>query len=147
MPPIGTAMRFNSRRVVSAKLGSLPIAAAGRAGFAAVYLLQLLALPFVVHAGRRLRESPRFVAHVAERHGYRELLRRPLSRRVALVGGVAFLTAIFFAPTAEFFTRYLDDVRHFGDQAGETGITAAEIDDLRASGAIPNAKERAAAAE
>ena len=31
MPPIGTAMRFNSRRVVSAKLGSLPIAAATRA--------------------------------------------------------------------------------------------------------------------
>jgi predicted MFS family arabinose efflux permease len=98
---------------VALAVGSLPIAAAGRAGFAAVYLLQLIALPFVLHAGRRLRESPRFVAHAAERHGYRELLRRPLSRRLALVGGVAFLTAIFFAPTAEFFTRYLDDVRHF----------------------------------
>jgi putative MFS transporter len=30
-----------------------------------------------------------------------------------MVGGVAFLSAIFFAPGAEFFTRYLSDVRGF----------------------------------
>jgi MFS family permease len=98
---------------VALAVGSLPIAAAGRTGFAAVYLLQLLALPLVLHVGRRLRESPRFVVHAAERHGYRELLRPPYAGRLALVGGVAFLSAIFFAPTAEFFTRYLSDVRHF----------------------------------
>jgi AAHS family benzoate transporter-like MFS transporter len=98
---------------VALAVASLPVAAAGRAGFAAVYLVQLLALPLVLHAGRRLRESRRYVVHAAERHGYRELLRHPLARRLALVGGVAFLSAIFFAPTAEFFTRYLDDVRHF----------------------------------
>jgi MFS family permease len=98
---------------VALAVTSLPVAAAGRAGFAAVYLAQLLALPLVLHAARRLRESPRYVVHAAERHGYGEVLRRPYAGRLALVGGAAFLGAIFFAPTAEFFTRYLDDVRHF----------------------------------
>ena len=98
---------------VALAVGSLPVAAAGRGGFAAAYMAQLLALPLVLHAARRLRESPRYVVHAAERHGYGEILRRPYARRLALVGGAAFLTAIFFAPTAEFFTRYLDDVRHF----------------------------------
>ena len=64
----------------------LPLAAAGRSGLAAAYGLQLLALPLMVHAGRRLAESARFVAHVHERHRYRELLSAPYLRRVALVG-------------------------------------------------------------
>jgi MFS family permease len=98
---------------VALAVGALPLAAAGRGGFAAAYLLALLALPLVVHAGRRLRESRRYVAHAGERHGYRELRHAPYLGRLALVAGAAFLGAIFFAPTAEFFTRYLDDVRHF----------------------------------
>jgi putative MFS transporter len=40
-------------------------------------------------------------------------LRPPYRRRLAIVGGAAFLSASFFAPGAEFFTRYLDDVHHF----------------------------------
>jgi predicted MFS family arabinose efflux permease len=91
----------------------LPIAASGRAGLAAVYLAQMLALPAVVHAGRRLGESPRFVAHAHERHSYRELLRAPYPRRLLMVGGSALLGATFFVPVAEFFNRYLDDVHGF----------------------------------
>jgi putative MFS transporter len=94
-------------------VASLPIAAAGRAGFAAVYAAQLVGLPFVLDAGRRLRESRRYIVHAAERHGYGELFRPPYRQRLAMVGGVAFLSAIFFAPGAEFFTRYLSDVRGF----------------------------------
>jgi putative MFS transporter len=92
---------------------SLPLAAAGRVGFAAAYAAQLAGLPFVLDAGRRLRESKRYVVHAAERHGYAEVLRAPYAGRLALVGGVAFLSAIFFAPGAEFFNRYLSDVRGF----------------------------------
>jgi MFS family permease len=91
----------------------LPLAAAGRAGFAAAYALQLLALPLVLHAGARLPESRRFLRHAAERHSYRELLRPLYKRRLALVGGTSLLSAAFFAPGVEFFTRYLDDVHHF----------------------------------
>ncbi|HKG17610.1 MAG TPA: MFS transporter [Solirubrobacteraceae bacterium] len=91
----------------------LPLAAAGRGGFAAVYLAQLLVLPAVVHAGRHLQESPRYLAHAGERHGYREVLRRPYGPRLILVGGTALLAAIFLAPSAEFLNRYLDDVRGY----------------------------------
>ena len=91
----------------------LPLAAAGRSGLAAVYGLQLLALPLMLHAGRRLAESARFVAHAHERHRYRELLRPPYPRRVALVGVAALLAAAFFVPSAEFYNRYLEDVHGF----------------------------------
>jgi MFS family permease len=98
---------------VSLAVASLPIAASGRAGFAAVYLLQLLALPLAIHAARRLEESPRFLEHAGERHGYRELLRGPYRGRLALVGGTAFLAAVFIAPALEFVTRYLDRSHDF----------------------------------
>jgi MFS transporter, putative metabolite:H+ symporter len=91
----------------------LPLAAGGRSGLAAVYGLQLLALPLMVHAGRRLAESARFVAHAHERHRYRELLSPPYPRRVALVGIAALLAAAFFVPSAEFYNRYLEDVHGF----------------------------------
>jgi predicted MFS family arabinose efflux permease len=92
---------------------ALPIAAAGRGGFAAAYALQLLALPLVLHAGHRLPESRRFLRHRGERHSYGEVLRPPYRRRLAMVGGTSLLSAAFFAPGVEFFTRYLDDVHHF----------------------------------
>jgi predicted MFS family arabinose efflux permease len=91
----------------------LPVAAAGRAGFAAVYLAQLLALPFVLHAARRLEESRRYLTHAGERHRYRELLRPPYRGRLVMVGGAALLGAAFFVPVSEFFNRYLDDVHGF----------------------------------
>jgi MHS family shikimate/dehydroshikimate transporter-like MFS transporter len=94
-------------------VAALPLAAAGRTGFAAVYLAQLLVLPLVLGAGRHLRESPRYLAHAAERHGYREALRRPYGPRLLLVGGTALLAAVFLAPSAEFLNRYLDDVRGY----------------------------------
>jgi predicted MFS family arabinose efflux permease len=98
---------------LAAAVAVLPIAAAGRAGFAAVYLAQLFALPFVLRAGRRLVESRRYLAHAGERHRYRELLRAPYHRRLVLVGGSALLGAAFWVPATEFFNRYLDDVHGF----------------------------------
>ena len=94
-------------------VGVLPIAAAGRGGFAAAYLLQLLALPLILHAGRRLAESPRYLVHARERHRYRELLVAPYRRRMVAVGASALLSAIFFAPSAEFYNRYLENVHGF----------------------------------
>ncbi|MFL5821438.1 MAG: MFS transporter [Solirubrobacteraceae bacterium] len=91
----------------------LPLAAAGRVGFAAVYLAQLLALPAVLGAGRLLQESPRYLAHLRERHGYGEVMRRPYGPRLLLVGGTALLAAVFLAPSAEFLNRYLQDVRGY----------------------------------
>ena len=92
---------------------SLPLAAAGRGGFASVYLLQLLALPLVLHAARHVGESPRFVRHASEPHRYRDVLRGIYGRRLLLVGGASFLAAAFTAPTLEFTTRYLHDSHGF----------------------------------
>ena len=92
---------------------ALPLAAAGRGGFAAAYALQLLGLPLVLHAARRLPESPRFLRHAGEPHAYRELLRPPYRRRLVVVGASSLLSAAFFAPSVEFFTRYLHDVHRF----------------------------------
>ncbi|HEX8075408.1 MAG TPA: MFS transporter [Thermoleophilaceae bacterium] len=90
---------------------AIPLAAAGRWGLAAAYGLQLLALPLVLRAGRRLPESGRFIRHAAERHGLMELMStRDVRGRVALVGAAVFLSSIFFAPLTEFFNRYLDEV-------------------------------------
>jgi MFS family permease len=92
---------------------SLPIAAAGRGGFGIVYALQLLALPLVLAAGRRLPESRLYLRHRGEPHSYREVLGPRYRRRLALLGGTSLLSAAFFAPGVEFFTRYLDDTHHF----------------------------------
>jgi AAHS family benzoate transporter-like MFS transporter len=99
-------------------VSSLPLADAGRAGFAAVYLLQLLAIPLILHAARHVSESPRFLRHAGEPHRYREVLRGIYRRRLLLIGTTTFLAAAFTAPTLEFTTRYLDD---------EHGFTSFEI--------------------
>lgn len=93
---------------------AMPLAAAGRTGFAAAYLLQLAAIPLVLHAARHIAESPRFLRHAGEPHGYREVLRGIYARRLRLLGGTAFLAAAFTAPTLEFTTRYLADEHGFG---------------------------------
>ena len=91
---------------------AIPLAAAGRLGLAAAYALQLLALPLVLSAGRRLPESGRYIRHAHERHGLRELVAaRGVRGRVALLGAAVFLSSIFFAPLTEFFNRYLDRVQ------------------------------------
>jgi predicted MFS family arabinose efflux permease len=92
---------------------SLPLAAAGRAGFASVYLLQLLAIPAILHAARYVVESPRFLRHADEPHRYREVVRGIYRRRLVLIGSTTFLAAAFTAPTLEFTTRYLDDAHGF----------------------------------
>lgn len=92
---------------------SLPLAATGRAGFAVVYLLQLLAIPLILHAARYVGESTRFLRHAHEPHRYREVLRGIYRRRLLLIGATTFLAAAFTAPTLEFTTRYLDDEHGF----------------------------------
>jgi predicted MFS family arabinose efflux permease len=92
---------------------ALPLAAVGRGGFTAAYLLQILAIPLVLHAGRRLRESPRFVTHAREPHRYGELLRGRYRRHLLVVGGATFCGFAFAAPGVEFANRYLDDVHGF----------------------------------
>jgi MFS family permease len=95
-------------------VAGIPLAAAGRGGLAAAYGLQLLALPLVLRAVRRLPESERFVRHARERHGLRELVAaRDVRGRVVLLGGVVFLSSLFFAPITEFYNRYLDRVQGF----------------------------------
>lgn len=96
----------------------LPLAAAGRLGLGACYGLGLLGLPLVLRAGRYLPESPRFLGHAAEPHRYRELLSGRYRRALVLVGSSSLLTAVFLAPTAEFFNRYLQR---------EQGLTAPGI--------------------
>jgi MFS family permease len=92
----------------------LPLAAAGRTGFAAAYALNLAAIPLAIVVGRRLRESRRYLDHVAEPHGYREVLRPPYRGRLVLLGVPLFLAAPFYAPALEFINRYLEDERGFG---------------------------------
>lgn len=98
---------------LAAAVAVLPVAAAGRGGFAAVYGAQLVVLPLALSAARRLQESRRYLAHARQPHRYRELLRRPYPRNLALVGGAAMLGAAFWVPATEFFNRYLDDVHGF----------------------------------
>ncbi len=111
----------------------LPLAAAGRAGFAAAYAAQLLALPLILLAGRRLAESTRFERHLPEPHRWGQLGRAPYRGRAILVGATTFLTGIFFAPTAEFFTRYLSDAR--GLSSGQIVVFAA-VTGLPAAGTV-----------
>lgn len=92
---------------------ALPVASSGRGGFAAVYLAQLLAIPLILHAARWLEESPRFLRHARERHGYGELLYGAYRRRLLLIGATTLLASAFVAPTLEFTTRYLDDEHGF----------------------------------
>jgi MFS family permease len=92
----------------------LPLAAAGRAGFAAVYALNFAAIPLAIVVGRRLRESRRYLDHVSEPHRYQEVLRRPYRSRLLMLGVPLFLGALFFAPALELLTRYLQDHRGFG---------------------------------
>src|SRR5207248_924654 len=78
---------------------AIPVAAAGRWGLAAAYGLQLLGLPLVLRAVRRLPESDRFLVHVRERHGLRALVADLRGRKrvgvplgaVAVVAFVGFL--------------------------------------------------------
>jgi MFS family permease len=92
---------------------ALPLASAGRGGFASVYLLQLLAIPAILHAARHVMESQRFLRHAGEPHRYREVLSGIYRRRLVLIGTTAFLAAAFTAPTLEFTTRYLHDDHGF----------------------------------
>jgi predicted MFS family arabinose efflux permease len=92
---------------------ALPLAESSRAGFAAAYGLQLLAIPLVIGAARRLDESPRFITHAGERHDYRQLLRAPYRTRTLYLGSAALLTAAYVAPALEFLTTYLTDEQGF----------------------------------
>jgi MFS family permease len=92
----------------------LPVAAAGRAGFAAAWGLNLLVIPLAIVVGRRLRESRRYLDHVGEPHRYREALRPPYLRRLLLLGAALFCTTLFYAPALELLNRYLEDERGFG---------------------------------
>jgi len=93
---------------------AIPVAATGRWGLAGAYGLQLLGLPFVLRAVRRLPESDRFLVHLRERHGLRELVAaRSVRRTVLLLGATIFLSSLFFAPLTEFYNRYLDRVQGF----------------------------------
>jgi predicted MFS family arabinose efflux permease len=117
--PAGSRGMALSGVILAAAAGSaigilaLPLADAGRGGFAAAYALGLLAIPFVLDAGRRLAESRRYLAHAREPHRYRELLSGRYRGRMAALGAAIFAGAVFTAPGVEFFNRYLDDVRGF----------------------------------
>jgi predicted MFS family arabinose efflux permease len=92
---------------------SLPLASAGRGGFATVYLLQLLAIPAILHAARHITESQLFLRHAGEPHRYREVFGAIYRRRLVLIGTTTLLAAAFTAPTLEFTTRYLNDDHGF----------------------------------
>jgi MFS family permease len=111
---------------------ALPLADAGRGGFAGAYAFQLLAIPLVLDAGRRLAESRRYLVHAREPHRYRELLTGHYRARTALIGAAIFLAAVFVAPSIEFFNRYLDDERGFSSLElvvflAVTGVPAAPM--------------------
>ena len=76
-------------------------------------MLQLLAIPAILHAARHVTESPRFLRHAGEPHRYRDVLGGIYRRRLMLIGTATFLAAAFTAPTLEFTTRYLSDEHGF----------------------------------
>jgi predicted MFS family arabinose efflux permease len=128
---------------------ALPLAEASRAGFAAAYGLQLLAIPFVLSASRKLTESPRFIRHAGERHDYRQLLRVPYRRRTLYLGSAALLTAAFVAPALEFLTTYLTDEQDLGSGTavlllGTMGLAAGP--GLLAGGVLADVRGRRAVA-
>jgi MFS family permease len=97
-------------------IAAIPLAAAGRGGFAAAYGLLLLALPLAVRLARSLPESPRFAAHLGEPRGIRELWRGELRARLLVLGSITLLSAAFFAPLTEFYIRYLDREHGFSSR-------------------------------
>jgi MFS family permease len=98
---------------IVAAVAVVPLAASGRWGFAAAYGLLILFLPLSVRWARALPESPRFAAHLGEPRGLRELWRGNVRGRMAVLGSITLLSAVFFAPVTDFFTRYLDRDRGF----------------------------------
>lgn len=91
----------------------LPVAAAGRAGLAAVHLLELLAIPLILSARHGMTESPRYLAHTQERVRISEVISPPYRRSLAKAGGALFLGLLFLGPATELTNRYLDNQRHF----------------------------------
>lgn len=110
-------LAFAAGSGVVAAVAMIPLMAAGRGGFAAAYLALLLWLPVVVWLARSLPESPRFSLHFGEPRGLRQLWRGELRGRLVVLGSITLLSAAFFAPLTEFFTRYLD--REHGFSSGE----------------------------
>jgi MFS family permease len=78
----------------------------------------LLARPI----GRRLAETRRYTALAARtdvvRGRFRDIVDNRYRRRFLLLGGAAFLTNIFAAPSSQLMNKYLEDVRGFSS----TGI-------------------------
>jgi MFS family permease len=86
-------------------LWALPVAGIDEHAWRLLYLVPVLFVPPVLRIGRLVPESRRYV---------RTHLRLPLAghyRRLALVGGAAFLLNIFVAPEAQFLNEFLRNER------------------------------------
>ncbi|MFZ4516342.1 MAG: MFS transporter [Acidimicrobiia bacterium] len=83
----------------------------------ALFGVSALTLVLVPGLARRLRETRRFQAilerETRPRVRWRELVNRRYGPRLALLGGIAFLTNVLAAPSSQLTNRYLDQVQHF----------------------------------
>jgi len=88
-------------------LGLLFIADFSRGSWRVLYAIGLLGLPLVIGIGRRLPESPRYLAPHAESpiagHG----------RRLWLLAAAGLLINLFIAPSSEFLNDFLRHERHY----------------------------------
>ncbi|MCC6339616.1 MAG: MFS transporter [Acidimicrobiia bacterium] len=96
----------------------LPIADLGpqawRVSFA-VSGLTVLLLPALVRSFPETRRYRRVVGEAVSRGRLRTLRDRSYASRFALLGGIAFLTGVFSAPSAQLTNRFLSDDRGFSN--------------------------------
>lgn len=93
----------------------LPIADLSEGAWRALYLFPLLLIPVGLHAGSKLEETHRFVAHVAQRVEQvkvRDVLRSHKGRFYMLAGS-AFLISLFATPASQFQNEFLRTERGF----------------------------------
>lgn len=96
-------------------LFGLPIADLSDGAWRVLYLVPLLLIPLALHAGSKLEETHRFVAHVAQRTEKvrtRDVLRTHKGRFFMLAGS-AFLISLFATPASQFQNEFLRTERGF----------------------------------
>ena len=105
----------------AAVLGLLFIADVSRGSWRVLYAIGLVGLPLVVGIGRRLPETPRYLAP------HREAPMAGHGRRLWMLAAAGLLINLFIAPSSEFLNDFLRQERHYNAAAISLFIAVTSI--------------------
>ena len=117
--PAGSRAFAISLLTASAALGAglcvmmLAIAGLGTAAWRVLFALPLLAVPVVIHLGRRLPETRRFTRTAAPHTSWWRLPAGIDRGRLALLAASGLAFSLFAVPASAFLNEYLRTERHF----------------------------------